>query len=659
MANYFISPKQVLKDTVLRVEGVNSTSNMFYRGGFTFTSPGGAVFSRDISEAPPQKLPNGNWDLWWTANKDLGSPTSELGNWNCLFKSENGAIQENFTYKVVDEIGPESEPAWKITKSDLAVFSDSHAKLTINGSLAVLNSPLVSGDSLVVTPDSGYQINSVSAYGISSEGLDVNISFTKNSNGSWAATFPDHEKLLTLYFNVESRVLPVTAYTLINSDFRQYYKIQINDVDASAWNDVYVGDTLKIVIKDSVYYIKSAKMWGGDGKANFTVSDDGNSATWIARKATNNVSWSGISVETGEHSNPYSLQQKDLNAIAAGHVTMTVNGVAAAVGVNVALGTKLVLTANSGWTILNANVQNTIGQINNFKVSGDGTKATLTINEFLDTTYPLDFNISSEQSTPEVRSSFNNIYLVTPETMAEINKKRFILEANGGANQTIEIKDYGRYILGLIDLPFAIDPSYILERESVILGNKQISVQTPKINSDIIRVDLGKIVVDGEFNDSRDYVGATALLHLPRVSPINIGLEYVIGCEIGITYDIDVYDGTATINISSSKVGDVIITQKANMGFNVPYINEVSAGVENSSIRVGGDNGVTKPFIELVKTELILPTGFYTIPVIDEGNLTGETGYIEVDNINLNTTATAIERELIINTLKSGVIIND
>lgn len=657
MANYFISPKQVLKDTVLHVEGVNSTSTMFYRGSFTFTSPGGAVFSRDISEAPPQKLPNGNWDLWWTANKDLGSPTSELGDWKCLFKSEKGGIQGKFTYKVVDEIGPEPEPAWKITQSDLAVFSDSHAKLTINGSLAVLNSPLVSGDSLVVTPDSGYQINSVSAYGTSSEGLDVNISFTKNSNGSWAATFPDHKKLLKLNFNVESRVLPVTAYTLINSDFGQSYKIQINDVDASVGDDVYVGDTLKIVIKDSVYYIKSAKMWGGDGNANFTVSDDGNSATWIARKATNNVSWSGISVETGEHSNPYALQQKDLKAIAAGHVTMTVNGVAAAVGVNVALGTKLVLTANSGWTILNANVQNTIGQINNFNVSGDGTKATLTIDEFLDTTYTLNFNISSEQSTPEVRSSFNNIYLVTPETMAEINKKRFILESSGGETPTIETKDYGQYILGLIDLPFAIDPSYILESESVILGNKQISVQTPKINSDIIRVDLGKIVVDGEFNDSRDYVGVTALLHLPRVSPINIGLEYVIGCEIGITYDIDVYDGTATINISSSKVGDVIITQKANMGFNVPYINEVSTGVENSSIRVGGDNGVTKPFIELVKTNLILPTGFYTIPVIDEGDLTGKTGYIEADNVNLNTTATARERELIINTLKSGVII--
>ena len=659
MANYFISPKQVLKDTVLHVEGVNSTSTMFYRGGFTFTSPGGAVFFRNISEAPPPKLPNGNWDLWWTANKDLGSPTSELGDWNCLFKSEKGDIQENFTYKVVDEIGPEPEPACKITQSDLAVFSDSHAKLTINGSLAVLNSPLVSGDSLVVTPDSGYQINSVSAYGISSEGLDVNISFTKNSNGSWAATFPDHEKLLTLDFNVESRVLPITAYTLINSDFRPSYKIQINDVDASAGDDVYVGDTLKIVIKDSVYYIKSAKMFGGDGKANFTVSDDGNSATWIVSKATNNVSWSGISVVTGEHSNPYSLQQKDLNAIAAGHVTMTVNGVAAAVGVNVALGTKLVLTANSGWTILNANVQNTIGQINNFNVSGDGTKATLTIDEFLDTTYTLNFNISSEQSTPEVRSSFNNIYLVTPETMAEINKKRFILGSSGGENPTIETKDYGQYILGLIDLPFAIDPSYILESESVILGNKQISVQTPKINSDIIRVDLGKIVVDGEFNNSLDYVGVTALLHLPRLSPINIGLEYVIGCEIGIKYYIDVYDGTATINISSSKVDDVIITQKVNMGFNVPYINEVSTGIENGSIRVGGDNGVIRPFIELVKTELILPTGFYTIPVIDEGNLTGKTGYIEVDNIKLNTTATAIERELIINTLKSGVIIND
>ena len=552
------------------------------------------------------------------------------------------------------------EPSWKITQNNLNSFSDGNSTLKINNVVASLNSPIVSGDVILAVPNSGYKLTDVSANGIASDGRDVSITFTDKGNGSFECIFPDVKSLLTLNFNLYSKELPVVVYTLLRGDFRSWYKLTVNGTEKVMGDDVYAGDIIKLVITDPERLFNKVYMSGGDSTGEFAISEAGLTASWTAHKASNNVSWANISASSKEAPKIYTIKQKDIDVLSTANVTMTINGQTAAVGSSMKAGDNLVMLPNSGWGIVSARIVDGLGSgVILFNVQDGGSKATATVNNLMQFNYGATFDVTSEQKTPEVRSSFNNIYLVTPETMAEINKKRFILESTGGEIQTIVIKDYGKYILGLIDLPFAIDPSYILERESVILGNKQISVQTPKINSDIIRVDLGKIVVDGEFNNSLDYVGVTALLHLPRVSPINIGLEYVIGCEIGITYYIDVYDGTATINISSSKVGDVIITQKANMGFNVPYINEVSTGVENSSIRVGGDNGVTRPFIELVKTELILPTGFYTIPVIDEGNLTGKTGYIEVDNINLNTTATAIERELIINTLKSGVIIND
>ncbi len=581
---------------------------------------------------------------------DIDGQDKYTGNWTWITK---GSI-------VTKEAPKPVEPSWKITQNNLDSFSDGNSTLKINGVVATLNSPIVSGDTILVVPNSGYKLINVTANGIASDGRDVSITFTNKGNDSWDGIFPDEKSLLALNFNLYSEELPVVVYTLLRDDFRSWYKLTVNDTEKVMGDDVYAGDIIKLVITDPERLFNRVYMSGGDSTGEFTISEDGLTASWTARKASNNVSWSYISASSKEAPQIYTIKQKDIDVLSAKHVTMTINGKTAVVGSLMKAGDNLVMLPDSGWGIVSARIVDGLGSgVIIFNVQDGGSKATATVNDLMQFNYGATFDVTSEQKTPEVRSSFNNIYLVTPETMAEINKKRFILEATGGENQTIEIKDYGKYILGLIDLPFAIDPNYILENENVILGNKQISVQTPKINSDIIRVDLGKIVVDGEFNNSLDYVGVTALLHLPRLSPINIGLEYVIGCEIGITYDIDVYDGTATINISSSKVGDVIITQKVNMGFNVPYINEVSAGVENSSISVGGDNGVTRPFIELVKTELILPTGFYTIPVIDEGNLTGKTGYIEVDNINLNTTATAIERELIINTLKSGVIIND
>ncbi|WP_435534240.1 hypothetical protein, partial [Glaesserella parasuis] len=106
-----------------------------------------------------------------------------------------------------------------------------------------------------------------------------------------------------------------------------------------------------------------------------------------------------------------------------------------------------------------------------------------------------------------------------------------------------------------------------------MLGSKELTQSAPLIKTELLKVDLGKIKIENTFNDSRDYVGVVALLHLPRISPINIGLEYLIGKEISIEYLIDVYTGNATVNIKSLEHNEVIITKQVDLGFNIPIIN--------------------------------------------------------------------------------------
>ncbi|WP_459625736.1 hypothetical protein, partial [Enterobacter hormaechei] len=72
---------------------------------------------------------------------------------------------------------------------------------------------------------------------------------------------------------------------------------------------------------------------------------------------------------------------------------------------------------------------------------------------------------------------------------------------------------------------------------------------------------------------------------------------------------------------------------------------------------LSGDNGVKIPFIELVRSDAVLPLGFFTIPVMDEGKLNGYTGFVQVENVELKTKATAAERDLIQRQLSEGVII--
>lgn len=260
------------------------------------------------------------------------------------------------------------------------------------------------------------------------------------------------------------------------------------------------------------------------------------------------------------------------------------------------------------------------------------------------------------QATPTIVGT-NNVYLITSDILKQVNKKRFKTVSSGGDVSEVTY-DYGQFILSVLAIPFTVPAENIILPENITLANFDTGVSAPKINVDVLKIKLGDIVVPATNNNLYDYVNTVALLHLPRMDSVAIELEYVVGHTISIEYLLDCYTGDATVNIYSDRIDSPIITKSVNIGVNIPYANtHNTASLDNGNIEVGGDNGVTTAFIELVKVDSILKDGLFTIPVIDEAVLNTATGFIQVENVELKTSALRNEKEMLINILNNGVII--
>ena len=153
------------------------------------------------------------------------------------------------------------------------------------------------------------------------------------------------------------------------------------------------------------------------------------------------------------------------------------------------------------------------------------------------------------------------------------------------------------------------------------------------------------------------FAGVNAIIHLPLAPSIVLDLEYVIGQNIQIYYLLDCYTGKATINITSTKVDGIISSTQVDIGVKIPYMANAYTAPENTGVIAGGDNGVKFPYIELVSHDAILPNGFFTVPVVDESLISGQSGFIKIDNVELETSALGNEKAQIISLLNSGVII--
>ena len=475
----------------------------------------------------------------------------------------------------------------------------------------------------------------------------------------------------SLLFMVNAAPEPIKGYSLTTSEINSLKsqgatRISVRGSDVTKTIQINSGDAIRILVGVGKTWSTTPAFINGSETLPFTVSDRWADLTFSDKP--NGNGWKSLNIGTVIDSPLYLFTESDIAQFTNSGVTVTNNGNSVIVGSPLAIGDNLIAVAGSGRSFyliadeygndkpsIYMDYDNGYGVSHlYFNLSSDNKTATLNIPENVRGSNVNGFVSKTEQKTNVVGT--NNVYLINEKILKQVNAKRFKTVSDGGTSEITY--DYGQFILSLLNIPFTVPAENIILPESIILSNFDTGVSAPKINVDILNISLGSITVPATNNNIYDYVNTVALLHLPRMDSVAIELEYVIGHTISIEYLLDCYTGDATVNIYSDRIDSPIITKSVNIGVNIPYANtNNTASLDNGNIEVGGDNGVTTAFIELVKVDSMLKDGLFTIPVIDEAVLNTATGFIQVENVELKTSALRNEKEMLINILNNGVII--
>lgn len=438
-------------------------------------------------------------------------------------------------------------------------------------------------------------------------------------------------------------------------------KLQKKRDGFSTFNDLAVGgtsvqyDTLKLVLLDQSLKIVSAKTTDNAFGRTFTIATGAKEATLVDDTKV----IKSFVVVTESALLTWALTQAHIDSVTSKNATLFVNDVLAT-PTTIKDDDVFKIIPNEGYQFVENKVQidlDIINPIRNFTVNPELNIATYIARPTALGGNINTFRVETVLLPPENVRGFNNIYKIDKEQLKEVTKQRF--KVVGGTVETPTTTDLGINILGLIELPLNIEASLIVGQQKVYLGDYQTTVNADFLSVDVLNVKLGKIIVPETHNNVLDFLNTTAIIHLPYSNAINLDINYVIGEEIEIEYNINMYDGLATINIYSSKLDDIIATANIDMNIRIPFANMATypSGNAPNDVKLGGYNGILKPFIEIVRNESDSSNKFFTIPITEEKVLLGNTGYIEVQNIDLKCNATSSEKDMIINALKQGTII--
>lgn len=255
----------------------------------------------------------------------------------------------------------------------------------------------------------------------------------------------------------------------------------------------------------------------------------------------------------------------------------------------------------------------------------------------------------------EVLAPFNRIYAMDKtalEMLANVDMYQTISNEEG--TTTVGVSR-ANFIINLLNLPFKLSPDLIVGNGDVYLGKYNTNIDAPILEGDKLELDLGKIEIDDLENSILDIEGVKLELIAPFINTL-IPLEpyEVNGKVVSVKYVIDLYTGSLTVNVYN---GGPLPIRSINsiIGRSIPI--KVRADVERALGAFNGVyNGVYYAYIRRVKPDLI--TGNFNNLVTVNEPISGNSGYLEVLEPELNISATSSEKSEIIRLLKSGVIIN-
>lgn len=323
----------------------------------------------------------------------------------------------------------------------------------------------------------------------------------------------------------------------------------------------------------------------------------------------------------------------------------------------------ITVTANDGLafqvnpTVTINNVGTSPDVVKPFLLNEDSTSGTVTIDEFESGSDSDAYVIINATATSQISNvqGFSNLYKMTNTTLDSLSRERFNKETliiGSSPDVITTVNDYGKNISSLSVYPFELPESVVGDDNNIQLGSHQATTVAPFITTNQIKIDVGSITVPLVYNDFNDYQG-TVVLYLPFVNAINLNINDVIGKTVSVNMIVNLFNRKTTINIIVD--GFIIDTSNDTIGSELPFIlgenNSVSGSVNSELI-----NTIRKAYITIRRPKPVSdPQGYDTL---EQGELDGLTGYVECSNINLESMATVSEQEDIQLLLQRGVYIN-
>ncbi len=246
-------------------------------------------------------------------------------------------------------------------------------------------------------------------------------------------------------------------------------------------------------------------------------------------------------------------------------------------------------------------------------------------------------------------SSFTDIFKISDSELTDLSKRRWL-------DTDLMPIDLGSYINNLYVFPIHLEDGLIGTMREIYLGKYKTNVNSYIINSYEYVIDLGTIEVPEIYHNVYDYINTKCILYLPFFDKIYLNNEYVIGQSLYIEYVVNLYTGYVTMNIISSFTGEIIDSKNSLISANIPFMHgaNVMGGFNNNS-----KNVISKAYVEIVRNIPYNVNTPFGKNVIEYGKLIDYNGYIECDNIQLNSSATNREKSDIVSLLGKGVYINE
>lgn len=252
---------------------------------------------------------------------------------------------------------------------------------------------------------------------------------------------------------------------------------------------------------------------------------------------------------------------------------------------------------------------------------------------------------------------FCNVYNPTLAELAEVSKKRFYQ----GSGQTTSYVDMSQFIYRVyktyLEIPVADD------RETVKLANYDTHVLSDVVAETPIDVDCGTVTLNEVFENVIDYSPFTTLdIYLPFIGIQRLDIDVVRNKAIHLVYTFDVLSAKCLAKLMYNN--NILYQFAGSIADDIPYVATNTGDYNSNVIQTTTESALTLgknyPYYIITQNVGIEPDeDIDGVAQYDSVQLSTLTGLVQVNNINLSTTATEEEKAEIEMLLKAGVFINE